>query len=33
MSTIILKTTNLTKRYKQTTALDHVNLQIEKGKI
>lgn len=33
MSEIILETENLTKRYKHTLALDHINLQIEKGKI
>lgn len=33
MSEIILETENLTKKYKHTLALDHINLQIEKGKI
>ncbi len=33
MSTIILETQALTKRYKQTLALDHIDLKIEKGKI
>ncbi len=33
MSSIILETESLTKEYKQTLALDHINLQIKKGKI
>ncbi len=33
MSSIILEANGLTKRYKHTTALNQVNLQIEKGKI
>ena len=33
MSSIILQTQELTKEYKHTQALDHINLQIEKGKI
>lgn len=33
MSSIILEAKSLTKEYKQTLALDHVNLQIKKGKI
>lgn len=33
MSSIILETQELTKEYKHTLALDHINLQIEKGKI
>ena len=33
MSSIILEAKSLTKEYKQTLALDHINLQIEKGKI
>lgn len=32
MSSIILEAKSLTKEYKQTLALDHINLQI-KGKI
>lgn len=31
MSSIILETQDLTKKYKHTMALDHINLQIEKG--
>ena len=33
MSSIILEAKSLTKEYKQTLALDHINLQIKKGKI
>lgn len=33
MGSIILETTSLTKKYRNTMALDHINLQIEKGKI
>lgn len=33
MNSIILETQGLTKEYKHTLALDHINLQIEKGKI
>lgn len=33
MNSIILETHGLTKKYKQTAALDHIDLQIEKGKI
>lgn len=33
MESIILEAKSLTKAYKQTIALDHINLQIEKGKI
>lgn len=33
MSEIILETENLTKKYKHTLALDHINLQIKKGNI
>ena len=32
MSSIILEAKSLTKEYKQTLALDHINLQIKKGK-
>lgn len=32
MSSIILEAKSLTKEYKQTLALDHVNLQIKKEK-
>ena len=31
MSSIILEAKSLTKEYKQTLALDHINLQIKKG--
>lgn len=33
MNTVILEAQGLTKQYKQTLALDHVDLKIEKGKI
>lgn len=33
MNSIILEARGLTKEYKQTIALDHINLQIKKGKI
>ena len=33
MSAVILETRSLTKMYRQTTALEHIDLQIEKGKI
>lgn len=33
MNSIILEAKSLTKEYKQTLALDHINLQIKKGKI
>lgn len=33
MSSIILEAKSLTKEYKQTLALDHINLQNKKGKI
>lgn len=33
MSTVILEAQGLTKQYKQTLALDHVDLKIQKGKI
>lgn len=33
MSSFILETQDLTKRYQEMVALDHINLQIEKGKI
>lgn len=33
MGEIVLETKNLTKKYKHTLALDHINLQIEQGKI
>ncbi|EGX77829.1 hypothetical protein HMPREF9457_03744 [Dorea formicigenerans 4_6_53AFAA] len=33
MSSIILEAKSLTKEYKQTLALDHINLQIKKEKI
>lgn len=33
MGNIILKIDNITKRYKDKTALDHVSFEIEKGKI
>lgn len=33
MSAVILETCSLTKMYRQTTALEHIDLQIEKGKI
>lgn len=33
MSEVILETENLTKKYKHTLALDHISLQIERGKI
>lgn len=33
MSSIILEAKSLTKEYKQTLALDHINLQIKKRKI
>lgn len=33
MSSLILETQDLTKRYQEMVALDHINLQIEKGKI
>lgn len=33
MSSIILEAKSLTNEYKQTLALDHINLQIKKGKI
>lgn len=33
MKDIILNAQGLVKKYRQTTALDHINLQIEKGKI
>lgn len=33
MNSIILETHGLTKKYKQTAALDQIDLQIEKGKI
>mgnify|MGYP000102126703 CR=1 FL=1 len=32
MSSIILEAKSLTKEYKQTLALDHINLQIKKWK-
>lgn len=32
MSSIILEAKSLTKEYKQTLALDHINLQIKKRK-
>jgi len=33
MNSVILEARSLTKEYKQTLALDHINLQIKKGKI
>ena len=33
MSPIILEAHDLTKKYRHTVALDHIDLQIEKGKI
>ena len=33
MSSIILQAHSLTKKYRHTVALDHIDLQIEKGKI
>lgn len=33
MSPIILEAHDLTKEYRHTVALDHIDLQIEKGKI
>ena len=33
MNSVILEARSLTKEYKQTPALDHINLQIKKGKI
>lgn len=33
MNSVILEARFLTKEYKQTLALDHINLQIKKGKI
>lgn len=32
MSSIILQAHSLTKKYRHTVALDHIDLQIEKGK-
>lgn len=33
MNTAVLETNALTKKYKHTTALDHVSLRLEKGEI
>ena len=33
MNSVILEARSLTKEYKQTLALDHINVQIKKGKI
>lgn len=32
MNSVILEARSLTKEYKQTLALDHINLQIKRGK-
>ena len=33
MKTMVLEARGLTKMYKETAALDHINLRLEKGKI